>query len=248
MKNVKAKFILLGSLLTAVLVFTTGQVANINPARTLIVPSSQLPIYTTIQPWDRFIGIDTNNIPFTNFSSRFDVFATNMANALSTNSVFLGLLSSNISVILVQGTNANLNQLATTINPIISTGYILAPSGISNFTLDFGHTNNFGQTNIYATIDATNNVNISGFTHFNMWGILSVNIFADGGNRTVWFPGNWWNPPNADLATNNLVISGSQYYIVLNNGNELRLTLQSNAPPPAVTSNHLSVIWTTFGQ
>lgn len=240
------KKLLLAGFLGAVSVLCMGVLMNV-----IILPTSQWPIRSTIKPFDRTLMLDTNNLnpQFTNYTVAFNDIVQNIA----TNNTFLTVLFTNptfVSNFVFYATNSStINNFITTINPEAEfNGVVLVPTQATNYILDWGTTNNFGQTNIYGTIDATANVNITGFAHGFMWGLFSVNIIADGGNRVVWFPANWWNPPNADLSTNNLTADGATYRITLMNGNELRLTVQSNAPPPCVTSNHLSVIWTTFGQ
>jgi hypothetical protein len=93
----------------------------------------------------------------------------------------------------------------------------------TNYWLDFGRTNAQGQTYIYQTILATNNVTFIGATNCTYGGLLSLNVVASGGNRTVKFP-----PNLPHLDTNNLTLVGGAYQLTLTKGNLLRASFQSN--------------------
>ncbi len=110
---------------------------------------------------------------------------------------------------------------------------IFAVNG-TNVWLDFGLTNDSGPI-VYQTLIATNNVNFLGPTNAEIWRLISLNVFASGADRTLSIP---TNLPH--LNTNGLILGGSTFRLVLTNGNEFRITLQSNLS--------LSTLWTTFGQ
>lgn len=221
----------------------------------IIIPSSQLPQPRNVDAAnDRFMLLRSNWSP--GFTTNYTLAFSDLVGILATNNSFLNQLITNAtfqSNFIFYATNSStINNFITTISPYsLNSGYVLTAAGqVTNYLLDCGRTNNIGQTNIYATIDATANVNLLAITNLGVgnWAPFSFNIIADGGNRVVWFPSSWWNPPFADLSTNNLTVDGSTYRILLTSGNEMRITIQSNAPPPCPTSNHLSVIWTTYGQ
>lgn len=121
----------------------------------------------------------------------------------------------------------------------IRDGYIFAPQPNSTiatnyFLLDFGKTNLLAQPLIYASAIATNDVVFTGTTNLLQWGVLSANVVASGANRTIYVP-QW-----PHFITNGWFSSNGFYGIVLTNGNEFRLTVQSNLT--------LSTTWATFGQ
>lgn len=104
---------------------------------------------------------------------------------------------------------------------------------------DFGKATN-GLHEIYASLDGTNSVQFLGVTNGLMWQPFSFNVVARGGNITMYMP---TNLPHFN--TNFWTLSGSLYALTLTNGNEFRMTLQSNQSGGSPT---LSTLWTTFGQ
>lgn len=106
-------------------------------------------------------------------------------------------------------------------------------NGIDTYLLDFGRTNSLGQPYIYNSILATNRSRMV-VTNCSQWGLLSLNVVASA-NVFVFFP---TNLPHLD--TNGLTFSNGVWGLVLTNGNELRMTFQSNIT--------MSSLWTTFGQ
>lgn len=145
-------------------------------------------------------------------------------------------LQQNITNINQAITNLNLNVTnISTYNPAIEDGYLLEPSSQTNILLDFGRTNNAGLKLVYASYSATNDVVITGLTNFFQWSILSVNIVASGADRNIYVPSTW-----PHFNTQNWELQGSKLHLTLTNGNELRLTLQTNIT--------LSTTWATFGQ
>lgn len=231
----------------------------------ITIPGSQFPVVTTpsnswriliVCPLGDAQGIDL--LHDSNATILWTDLAASMGAVLSTNTVFLQELVTNqnfitnLQTVLVTNNTVNSNTAAIAQSNALlyapyslNTGYVLTSvGGVTNYFLDCSRTNNLLQTNVYATIDAQNNVNILAVTNMphGSWAPFSFNIIADGGNRVVWFPGSWWNPPMADLSTNNLTADGSTYRITLASGNEMRVTIQTNA------ANHFSIIWTTFGQ
>lgn len=120
-------------------------------------------------------------------------------------------------------------------NYVTPTGTASYPDTLgTNFWWDMGLTNAYGPI-VYRTITATQNVNFLGVTNSRQWGQLSINVVASGTNRLITVP---TNLPH--LNTNGLALMGSRYGIWLTNGNEYRITVQSNST--------LSTLWTTFGQ
>lgn len=111
---------------------------------------------------------------------------------------------------------------------------IFSASNSTNYWWDFGLTNDAGPI-VYQTVFATNNVNFLGVTNVRQWAQISMNVVARSADRTISIP---TNLPH--LNTNGLQIGGSTYRLVLTNGNEFRITIQSNIT--------LSTIWTCFGQ
>lgn len=105
----------------------------------------------------------------------------------------------------------------------------------TNFWWNCGRTNSSGQTYIYQSILATNDVNFTGVTNCVMGSILSFNVVASGADIQISVPASL---PHLD--TNGLALAGAVYSLTLTNGNEFRMTLQSNIT--------LSTLWTTFGQ
>lgn len=100
---------------------------------------------------------------------------------------------------------------------------------------DFGRTNSNGQKVIYGYLTATNDVAFYGPTNHKQWSLLSYNVVASGANRRVYIPSTL-----PHFNTNGFVLGGGYYYFTLTNGNEFRMSIQSNRT--------LSTIWSTFGQ
>lgn len=154
-------------------------------------------------------------------SNQWNVDATNAANSIVNQSI-----TQNVSTI-----GATLDGAR-----ILSSGFA---NGADTYLLDFQLTNGTGQKLIYRTIAATNNCRLI-VTNAQTWGLLSLNIIASNINTLVLFP-----YPLPHLDTNGLTLfttnSITNYSLTLSNGNELRLSLQSNA----VT---MSSLWQTFGQ
>jgi len=107
------------------------------------------------------------------------------------------------------------------------------PSNI--YWLDFGKSNAAGTPLVYATLTATNDVRFAGITNCDKWRMLSFNVVASGGNRLIQMPTNF-----PHISTNGLTYANGSYQLTLTNGNEFRMTIQSNST--------LSTLWTTFGQ
>lgn len=175
----------------------------------------------------------------------------NPANPYGTNLVgrfVVDIKSVNTNLVVVLTTNINDGGITATITaqPLngkfsagIEDGYIFAPqSGSSSatnyFLLDFGRTNTLGQGLIYASSVATNDVVFTSITNLTQWGLLSLNVVASGANRTIYVP-QW-----PHFITNGWFSTNGFYGMVLTNGNEFRLTVQSNLT--------LSTTWATFGQ
>lgn len=117
-------------------------------------------------------------------------------------------------------------------------GVILNPvSNGTNFLLDFAATNAYGVTALYHSILATNDVTLA-VTNAYQWGLISMNAVASGGDRVISVPTNTFHPPS--FYTNGWVVSGPYYSLTLSNGNELRMTYQSNIT--------FSTTWQTYGQ
>jgi hypothetical protein len=115
----------------------------------------------------------------------------------------------------------------------------MQPSSIvaatNNYWIDFGTL--FGGP-MYGSILATNQYTcLFGLTNCARGKMFSINVDPSGANTTVLFPTNLF----PHLNTNGLSTLGSFYSITITNGNEFRLSLQSNWTT-------LSSTWATFGQ
>jgi hypothetical protein len=119
----------------------------------------------------------------------------------------------------VSNTVANLQQNTFVLDVL----RIHPASGGTNFWLDCGRTNASGSRYIYHTILATNDVSFIGPTNCVSGSILSVNVVSTGGDRLISFP-----PLLPHLDTNGLTFEGGRYHLTLANGNEFRMTIQSN--------------------
>lgn len=140
-----------------------------------------------------------------------------------------------VDVINLGNSVTNLLNQSTNV-PAIFGGFTLTP--VTNTDLywwDFGVTNALGQKLIYATLQATNDVEFIGVTNCTKWGTLSFNVVASGADRLVRLP---TGLPHLD--TFGLTLTNGAYQLTLTNGNEFRMTIQSNST--------LSTLWTTFGQ
>jgi hypothetical protein len=130
---------------------------------------------------------------------------------------------------------------ATTATSTIESGYPMPSASINGATnfywLDFGHQNPDGGNAIYASLSATNsNTEFIGLTNAAMWDSLSVNIDAIGLNSIILVPDSW-----PHFNTNGWTHVAPFYSLPLTNGNELRLTVQTNY-------STLSTTWQTTGQ
>lgn len=118
---------------------------------------------------------------------------------------------------------------------IFSSGFV---NGADRYAMDFKRTNALGQILIYGSIVATNNARLE-ITNCVQWSLLSINVIASGATVRVLLP-----YPLPHLSTNGFTIfttnSITNYSLFLTNGNEFRLTLQSNVT--------MSTLWSTFGQ
>jgi hypothetical protein len=110
-----------------------------------------------------------------------------------------------------------------------------AASQATNFILDCGLTNTYGNVN-YASINADTNVHFVAISNSVFGSLLSVNVVATNANRTMSWPTNLF----PRLNTNGLTLSGTNWYFTLTNGNELRLSFHTNIT--------YSILWTTVGQ
>ncbi len=120
----------------------------------------------------------------------------------------------------------------------ILSGFTLTPSAnLTNFWWDFGRTNANGERLIYATLGATTNVNFVGITNCNQWSILSFNLVASGSDVFVTFPSEVLPHFDSSYIAN---FDLGRFGFWLTNGNEFRMTLQSNST--------LSTLCATFGQ
>lgn len=122
-------------------------------------------------------------------------------------------------------------------------GVLITPFSTTNidqahaYWLDFGKSNALGQNLIYQSVTATTNIVFWGITNCSRWRLLSVNVLASGRDCTVYFP---TNLPH--LGTNTLTYAvGKGWGVVVSNGQNAVLTLQSNA-------NTMSSIWTISDQ
>jgi hypothetical protein len=120
----------------------------------------------------------------------------------------------------------------------VKNGYIFQPQytsgGTNYYVWDLGGLNPAAQP-IYASLTASAPSYFLGVTNGIKWGLLSFNVVASGGNQVIavadtlpHFNTNGWSH-----------VSGT-YYFTLTNGNEFRMTVQSNST--------LSTTWQTFGQ
>lgn len=148
------------------------------------------------------------------------------------------LITNNQTNVVLSGTFlGTMTNVAATLD-----GVQLFSQGFANnadfYWLDFYRTNTFGQVLIYQTIIATNNARMT-MTNLNRWSLLSLNVIASGSTVMLLLP-----YPLPHLNTNGFTIyvtnSITNYALFLTNGNEFRLTLQSNYT--------LSSLWSVFGQ
>lgn len=114
-----------------------------------------------------------------------------------------------------------------------------AVSNTNQYWWDFGKTTN-GQHVIYASLDGTNDLQFLGVTNGLMWQPLSFNVVARGKNINMFMP---TNLPHFN--TNGWTLNAPFYVYILTNGNEFRMTSQSNQLGGVPT---FSTLWTTFGQ
>jgi hypothetical protein len=138
----------------------------------------------------------------------------------------------------------NNTTLISTIAPFsfssISNMTLISQTTLSNtYWWNCGITNLYGQTNIYQSLIATNDIVFAGLTNQTQGSLLSYNVYASGGTRGIFIPTNKVNDNRFD--TNGLVITNNFYLLRLTNGNELRMTIQANV-------NGNSFLWRTFGQ
>ena len=109
---------------------------------------------------------------------------------------------------------------------------LVTPGATNRYQLDFGHTNAIGATNIYATLRATNDVRFDMPTNGIRGSLLSFNVVAAGANRVIYMP---TNLPHLDTNEAGFALSGSLYTLVLTNGNEFWMSLQSNQTLSTIT-------------
>ena len=126
-------------------------------------------------------------------------------------------------------------------NPITLQNYITSGTNIypspvgTNFYIDFNIPSTRGYY-IYQSVIATNDVFFTRITNAVQWREVSINVLASGGTRRIGFT---TNLPHAN--TNGLTIINGCYSFYLTNGNEFRISVQTNGAT-------LSTIWSTFGQ
>lgn len=114
---------------------------------------------------------------------------------------------------------------------------ITAFSGGTNYWLDFNLTNNNPRGYyIYQSVVATSDVFFLGVTNAIKWRLISVNVLASGGDRRIGIP---TSLPH--LNTNGTTLIGSYYTFTLTNGNEFRITVETNGAT-------ISTLWDVFGQ
>jgi hypothetical protein len=220
------------NILLILLVSCVGVVAQTN----VITPIGQLPNVGTNVTTNMETVLANPNVGNYNWTiAQMVAYLNNTLSFATTNYV------TNFVYITNNFTNNYTNIVITNINIIgaIETGYTNPPASTTSATnfywFDFGISNSFGQNCIYATLLATNNVDFLGVTNLNIWKLLSVNVVASGGNRVIALPNTW-----PHFNTNGWTSNGNIFYLTLTNGNEFRITIQSN-----ITQ---SVIWTTVGQ
>lgn len=123
-----------------------------------------------------------------------------------------------------------------TLQSIITVGTVIgSANNQTNYALDFNRTNSRGYY-IYQSINGTNHVYFQYTTNATTWRLISLNVFANGGDRRIGIP---TNLPH--LNTNGLTLAGAYYILTLSNQNEFRITLETNG----VT---MSTLWAVFGQ
>jgi hypothetical protein len=169
------------------------------------------------------------------FSTLITIIGTTSNSLISTLNTTLNT-SSNSLVSLINTTS---NALVTAIGASIENGYVMSPTVVHGATnvywMDFGMTAN-GLPLLYATLSGTTSfVQLAGPTNCSMWKLLSLNVIASGADRTILVPDSF-----PHFTTNGWTHAAPYYSIVLTNGNELRLTIQSNIT--------LSTTWQTYGQ
>lgn len=184
------------------------------------------------------------------------------SNLYSTNGFFQNVYVSNLyvtnlTVQILNVSNVFLNGVVPSgYNP--DSGYVLASTQRTNYVIDFGTTNMQGQTNLFGSIDATNDVNLAGFANGGMWKLFEINIIAHGGTRLLTITNAWHNFVDVNGArfdTNGAgstgqgwIASGNYYTYYLSNNNEIVIAMQSNSPAPCPDSNQLSFLWSSKGQ
>jgi hypothetical protein len=157
-------------------------------------------------------------------------------NINATNATINNLTVSNINNVSVN--NLLLGRISTVdMMAVIDMATNLFKAGTPNeYWIDWGHTNSLGQTNIYASLAASSDVKLHLPTNGIRGSLMSFNIVAVGGNRTITIE---TNMPHFDT-NGGFALSGSLYSLLLTNGCELRMSMQSNQT--------MSTIWRTFGQ
>ncbi len=101
---------------------------------------------------------------------------------------------------------------------------ITADSAVTNFWWNFNLTNAAGSRSIYQSILATANVNFLGVTNIQRWDLLSFDVVASGGSRTITFPTNLFR-----MKTNGLSVAGTRYSYLLENGKLFRGSIHTNS-------------------
>lgn len=123
-----------------------------------------------------------------------------------------------------------------TLQSYITVGTVIGSANSqTNYALDFNRTNSRGYY-IYQSVNGTNHVYFQYTTNATTWRLISINVFANGGDRQIGIP---TNLPH--LNTNGLTLAGNYYILTLTNQNEFRITLETNG----VT---MSTLWAVFGQ
>jgi hypothetical protein len=135
---------------------------------------------------------------------------------------------------------ANFLNIRSSFDPftVVDMATNLFKSGTPNeYWIDWGHTNNLGQTNIYGTLTATADVKLHLPTNGVRGSLWSFNVVASGANRTITLE---TNMPHFDTNGGFALNGSSLYSLLLSNGCELRMSFQSNST--------MSVLWKTTGQ
>jgi hypothetical protein len=147
-------------------------------------------------------------------------------NYFNTNNLRVSLQPAVITAIGNTNNYLSINSYAATNRPVnLLEVFSMNPfSQVTNVWIEMGRTNSNGERLIYGTMTATNHVYLFGLSNAVRGSLLSFNVIASGGSRSITINSNL--VPHFD--TNVWTVAGARLQVLLQQNHEARLTFQSN--------------------